>query len=71
VDGAGAGLALVSFLLLPPAGALLPTPSCRATSTIVFGFNDAQPAGLDARWPLSGVWMLVLFTLTYLPSHLP
>jgi hypothetical protein len=63
-------LCLVAFFLLPPAGAQLTDPKLPVNVNLVFGFNDAHlqtwmPPGLYLI-----VWMLALFSLAYLPTHL-
>jgi hypothetical protein len=64
-----AGLCLVSFFLLPPAGAILADPKLPRNVDYVFGLNDEHaqtwlPAGLYAA-----VWFLALFALAYVPTH--
>jgi hypothetical protein len=64
------GLSLVAFFLLPPAGATLADPKLPRNVNYVFGLDDAHaqtwmPAGLYLV-----VWILALFTLAYLPTHL-
>jgi hypothetical protein len=64
------GLCLVAFFLLPPAGAQLADPKIPVNINYVFGLNDAQPQ----TWMPAGVylivWILALFTLAYVPTHL-
>jgi hypothetical protein len=64
------GLCLIAFFLLPPAGAQLADPKIPVNINYVFGLNDAQPQ----TWMPSGVylivWILALFTLAYVPTHL-
>jgi hypothetical protein len=63
-------LCLISFFLLPPAGAVLANVKIPRNINYVFGFNDAQPQ----KWMAPGlylvVWILALFTLAYVPAHL-
>jgi hypothetical protein len=63
-------LCLISFFLLPPAGAVLANLKIPRNINYVFGFNDAQPQ----KWMAPGlylvVWILALFTLAYVPAHL-
>ncbi len=62
-------LCLVSFFLLPPAGATLPDPNMPLNVNYVFGMNDAVPQKLlPAGWYLV-VWMLSLAALVYVPTH--
>jgi hypothetical protein len=64
------GLSLVAFFLLPPAGAILADPKLPRNVNYVFGLDDAQPQ----TWLPAGlylvVWLLALFALAYLPTHL-
>ena len=64
------GLSLVAFFLLPPAGAILADPKLPRNVNYVFGLDDAQPQ----TWMPAGlylvVWLLALFALAYLPTHL-
>jgi hypothetical protein len=64
------GLCLVAFFLLPPAGATLADPKWPRNVNYVFGLDDALPQ----KWMPPGVylvvWMLALFTLAYVPTHL-
>ena len=63
-------LCLIAFFLLPPAGAILADPKWPRNINYVFGLDDAQPQ----KWMAPGlylvVWILALFTLAYLPTHL-
>jgi hypothetical protein len=68
--GLACGLSLVAFFLLPPAGAKLVDPKLPLNVNYVFGLDDAHaqtwmPPGLYLV-----VWMLTLFALAYLPTHL-
>lgn len=63
-------LCLIAFFWLPPAGAQLADPRLPLNVNLVFGFNDHQPqTWLPAGWYLL-LWMLALFGLAYLPTHL-
>ena len=68
--GLAGGLCLVAFFLLPPAGAVLADPKYPRNVNYVFGLDDAHPQ----TWMPAGlylvVWMLALFTLAYVPTHL-
>lgn len=63
-------LCLVSYFLLPPAGAHLPNPGTPVNVNYVFGMSDTQPQ----RWLSPGlylvVWMTALATVVYTPTHL-
>jgi hypothetical protein len=63
-------LCLTAFFLLPPAGAILADPKWPRNINYVFGLDDAHPQ----KWMPPGlylvVWILVLFTLAYVPTHL-
>ena len=68
--GLACGLCLVAFFLLPPAGAILADPKWPRNVNYVFGLDDAHrqtwmPPGLYLV-----VWILALFTLAFLPTHL-
>ena len=64
------GLCLVAFFLLPPAGAILADPKWPRNINYVFGLNEAHPQ----TWMKPGlylvVWILALFALAYVPTHL-
>jgi hypothetical protein len=63
-------LCLISFFVLPPAGAHLPNPNTPVNVDYVFGLDDAQPQG----WMPAGVylvaWMAALLAIAFLPAHL-
>jgi hypothetical protein len=63
-------LCLFAFFALPPAGAKLADPNTPVNVNYVFGLDDTQAQ----PWMPSGVylvvWMLALFTLVFLPTHL-
>jgi hypothetical protein len=64
------GLCLIAFFLLPPAGATLADPKWPRNVNYVFGLDDAHPQ----TWMKPGlylvVWILALFTLAWVPTHL-
>ena len=68
--GLAAVLCVIAFFLLPPAGATLADPKWPRNINYVFGFDDAHAQ----TWMPPGVyllsWILALFTLAYLPTHL-
>ena len=68
--GLACGLCLVAFFLLPPAGAILADPKWPRNVNYVFGLDDAQPQMWMAPGLYLVVWVLALFTLAYLPTHL-
>ena len=63
-------LCLIAFFFLPPAGADLADPNIPINVNYVFGLHDATPQS----WMPAGVyliaWMLTLFVVFYLPTHL-
>lgn len=65
-----AGLCLVAFFLLPPAGAVLQDPNLPRNVNYVFGMNDAQPQA----WMNPGLylvaWIALLSMVVYVPTHL-
>ena len=63
-------LCLIAFFLLPPAGAQLADPKLPLNVNLVFGFNDAQPQNWMPPGRYLVVWMLALFGLAYVPTHL-
>jgi hypothetical protein len=66
----GWGLCLVSYFFLPPAGTVLADPKIPVNINYVFGFDDAKPqTWLPAPVYLLS-WMLTLFVVFYLPTHL-
>ncbi|MGI4870469.1 MAG: hypothetical protein ACRYFX_04740 [Janthinobacterium lividum] len=68
--GLGWSLCLIAFFFLPPAGTILADPKIPVNVNYVFGFNDAQAqTWLPAPVYLVG-WMLALFVVFYLPTHL-
>jgi len=62
-------LCLAAYFLLPPAGAVLADPKLPRNINYVFGFDDAQPQHWMSPGRYLVVWMLALFTLSYLPTH--
>ena len=63
-------LCLVAFFLLPPAGATLSDPKLPLNVNYVFGLDDAHPQTLMPAGLYLAVWILALFALAYLPTHL-
>jgi len=68
--GLACGLSLAGFFLLPPAGATLAELKLPRNVNYVFGLDDAHPQ----TWMPAGlyliVWILALFALAYVPTHL-
>ena len=64
------GLCLVAFFLLPPAGAIQADPKWPRDVNYVFGLDEAHPQTWMKPGQYLVVWMLVLFTLAYVPTHL-
>ncbi|MGA2866849.1 MAG: hypothetical protein ABSF95_20440 [Verrucomicrobiota bacterium] len=62
-------LCVTAYGLLPPAGAVLADPKLPRNINYVFGLNDAQPQHWMAPGLYLVVWMMALFTLSYLPTH--
>ncbi len=66
----GWGLCLVAYFFLPPAGTVLADPKIPVNINYVFGFDDAHAQ----TWLPGPVyllsWMLTLFVVFYLPTHL-
>lgn len=63
-------LCLIAFFTLPAAGAKLPDPNTPVNVNYVYGLNDAQPQQWMPQEVYLVVWMLALFSLAYLPTHL-
>lgn len=63
-------LCLVAFFALPPAGAELPDSNTPVNVNYVFGLDDAHPQQWMPQGVYLVVWMLALFSLAYLPTHL-
>ena len=68
--GLACALCLVAFFLLPPAGATLADPKWPRNVNYVFGLDDAHPESWMAPGLYLLLWLLALFTLAYLPTHL-
>jgi hypothetical protein len=56
--------------LLPAAGAALTDPNMPRNVNYVFGLDDAKPQTLLSAPVYLVVWMLALFGLAYVPTHL-
>ncbi len=63
-------LCLISYFFLPPAGAHLANSAIPINVDYVWGMNDDVPQHLMAPGLYLLCWMLALFALFYLPTHL-
>lgn len=63
------GLCLVSYFLLPPAGAVLDDPNLPRNINYVQGLNDAKPQTLLPPPLYLILWMAALLILIYVPTH--
>ena len=64
-------LCLISFFLLPPAGAHLPEPKTPLNVNYVFGLDDAKPVGADVPpGHHLATLMAALPVLFFIPTHL-
>ena len=66
----GWSLCLVAYFLLPPAGARLPDPNTPLNVNYVYGLDDSRPQTWMPQAVYLPVYMLLLFLLAYVPSHL-
>jgi len=62
-------LCLISFFLLPPAGAHLPNPATPVNVDYVWGMDDNNPQHKLAPGTYLTVWMLGLLAVFYVPTH--
>ncbi len=62
-------LCLVSYFLLPPAGAALSDPNIPRNVNYVFGLDDAQPQSWMNPHLYLIVWMALLTFVVYWPTH--
>lgn len=63
-------LCIFAFFALPPAGTKLADPNTPVNVNYVFGLDDTQAQTWMAPGVYLVVWMLALFSLAYLPTHL-
>ena len=63
-------LCLIAFFLLPPAGAVLTDPNLPLNVDYVFGLDDMHPQTWMPQSAYLVCWIIALFTLAYLPTHL-
>lgn len=66
----GWSLCLISYFLLPPAGAVLMDSKIPRNIDYVWGLNDDTPQSWMSAPAYLVVWMLVLLGLAYVPTHL-
>lgn len=64
-----AGLCLISYFLLPPAGAVLADAKLPRNVNYVFGMDDAQPQQWMSAELYLVAWLALLTILIYLPTH--
>lgn len=64
-----AGLCLVSFGFLPPAGAELADPAMPRNVNYVFGLDDGKPQTWLPPAVYLAAWISALAALVYLPTH--
>ena len=62
-------LCLISYFLLPPAGAVLDDPNTPRNINYVFGFDDAKPQEWMPLLAYLFVWMGALVGLVFIPTH--
>jgi len=63
-------LVLVSYLFLPPAGALLANPNTPVNIDYVYGFSDKEPQHWMNQSLYIAVYLAALWGLVFLPTHL-
>ena len=63
-------LCLISYFFLPPAGAVMPNPQIPNNIDYVFGFDDSKAQTWMPAGAFLITWMLALFTLAFVPTHL-
>lgn len=62
-------LCLISYFLLPPAGAVLENPNTPRNINYVFGMDDAQPQQWMPQLAYLGTWMAALVGIVFIPTH--
>lgn len=62
-------LCLVSYYLLPPAGAILPNPKAPTNVNYVFGMDDTKPQDLLHPLAYLGAWISALVGIVFIPTH--
>jgi hypothetical protein len=65
-----AGLCLIAYFLLPPAGAVLADPLTPRNVNYVFGMNDAKPQQWLPAQAYLIVWISALIGIVFVPTHL-
>ncbi len=64
-------LCLIAYFLLPPAGAILANPNTPRNVNYVFNLlSDAKPQTWMPPLAYLGVWITVLITIAFVPTHL-
>jgi hypothetical protein len=63
-------LCCIAYFLLPPAGAVLSDPNLPRNVDYVFGLDDAKPQSWMSAPAYFVTWLLVLFNVVYVPTHL-
>ena len=63
------GLCLVAYFWLPKAGASLSDPNLPRNVNYVFGMNDAQPQAKMSPELYLVVWIALLITAVFVPTH--
>ena len=64
------GLCLVAYFFLPGAGTVLADPKIPVNINYVQGFDDAHPQVWLPAGQYLAAWMVGLFVLIYIPTHL-
>jgi hypothetical protein len=62
-------LCLIAFFLLPPAGAVLASPTLPRNVNYVFGLDDAHPQTLFPPLVYLGLWITAMIVIAALPTH--
>ena len=65
----GWSLCLVCYFLMPPAGAALANPKIPVNINYVFGFDDARPQSWMPAPAYLALWMALLVSVVYTPTH--
>ncbi|MGA3285176.1 MAG: hypothetical protein ABSD57_12055 [Verrucomicrobiota bacterium] len=65
-----AGLVLVCYFFTPPAGTHLVNPNTPININYVYGFNDRQPQHRLNQNLYVILWLVVLWLVAFLPTHL-
>ena len=68
--GFAAGLGFICYFFTPPAGALLTGPNQPVNINYLYGFNDREPQRWINQNLYAVLWLLVLWLVAFLPTHL-